>query len=70
MIAEEVSIQVSIRPISVAVFLTAPNAVDLIRAYASECLVPDAEPQLAMYEAMEKLGKCRYESVLARRLES
>jgi len=39
-----------------ASLLADPNFLPLTRAYAAECLVPDAEPQPAMYEAMEQAG--------------
>ena len=48
--------QIDIHPVPVAVIFDAPNSADLIRAYAKECLIPDAEPQRATYEAMEKAG--------------
>lgn len=52
--------QVTVLPVSVATIFDAPNATGLIRAYAEECLIPDAEPQRATYEAMERVGalKC------------
>jgi GNAT superfamily N-acetyltransferase len=48
--------QVTILPVSVAAIFDAPNAADLIRAYAKECLIPDAQPQRMTYEAMERTG--------------
>ena len=51
-----VDTQVTIVPVSFTAILDAPNAADLIHAYASECIVPDAEPQRPLYEAMEKAG--------------
>lgn len=48
-------VQIDIRPVPVAAIFDAPNSADLIRAYAKECLIPDAEPQRATYEAMEKV---------------
>ena len=47
---------VTILPVSFRDILDAPNSADLIQAYATECLVPDAQPQRAAYEAMEKAG--------------
>jgi GNAT superfamily N-acetyltransferase len=51
---------VTILPVSVATIFDAPNAADLIRTYAKECLIPDAQPQRMTYEAMEHAGvlKC------------
>ena len=51
---------VEIRPVSYADILDAPNAEELIRSYASECSVPNAEPQPEIYAAMESAGalKC------------
>ena len=56
----ETSAQVTIISVPFSVITDAPNAANLIRAYAAECLVPDAEPQPAIYEVMEKAGvlKC------------
>ena len=53
-------VQVAILPVSFAAILDAPNSVDLIQAYATECLVPGAQPQRAAYEEMERVGalKC------------
>jgi len=58
MIAVETEIR--IRPVSFRDILDASNAADLIQTYREECLVPDAEPQPAIYEAMERAGalKC------------
>ncbi len=60
MIIEDTSIQVTIQSVRFSVILDAPNSADLIRAYATECLVPDSQPQPAIYAAMEKAGvlKC------------
>jgi hypothetical protein len=51
---------VEIRPVSYADIIDAPNAEELIRSYASECSVPNAEPQPEIYAAMESAGalKC------------
>lgn len=51
--------QVVIRPVSFAVIYSDPAAADLIRAYSAECLIPDAQPQTALYSAMEKAGALR-----------
>ena len=52
-VAEAIAREVTVLPVSIAMIFDAPNGGDLIRAYAAECLVPDAEPQRPMYEAME-----------------
>ena len=52
----EIASKITVLPVSFTDILDAPNAVELLRAYAVECLVPDAEPQRAIYEAMEKAG--------------
>ncbi len=49
-----VALEVTVFPVSYATILDAPNSTDLLRAYAEECLVPDAEPQRAIYAEMEK----------------
>jgi GNAT superfamily N-acetyltransferase len=59
MIAAESAISVTILPVSVAAIFDAPNSADLFRANAEECLVPDADPQRAIYEAMEQTGVIR-----------
>jgi GNAT superfamily N-acetyltransferase len=46
--------EVEIQPVSFRAILDDPAAPALLRAYAEECLVPDAEPQIAIYESMEK----------------
>jgi GNAT superfamily N-acetyltransferase len=46
----------TIRRISYAQFLSAPNAQELISAYAAECLIPDAQPQHQTYTALEQSG--------------
>ena len=53
-------VEVETDPVSVAVIFDAPNAGELVRAYREECLIPNAEPQRATYEAMERasLLKC------------
>jgi len=51
-----ISPAVTVLPVSYATILDAPNSADLLRAYAEECLVPDAEPQRALYSAMERTG--------------
>jgi len=52
---------VAILPVSVATIFDDPDSADLFRANAEECLVPDADPQRAIYEAMERAGvmRCR-----------
>lgn len=47
---------VTILPVSVATIFDAPNAADLIHAYAAACIVPDAEPQRPIYDTLEKAG--------------
>jgi hypothetical protein len=47
---------ITILPVSVAAIFDAPNAADLIHAYAAACIVPDAEPQRPTYDAMERAG--------------
>jgi GNAT superfamily N-acetyltransferase len=48
--------QVVIQPVSVAAIFDAPNSSDLFQANAAECLVPGAQPQREVYEAMERAG--------------
>ena len=48
--------QVTILPVSFRDILDAPNAAFLIHAYSASCIVPDAEPQRPLYEAMERAG--------------
>lgn len=48
--------QVVIQPVSVAAIFDAPNSSDLFQANAAECLVPGAQPQRAIYDAMERAG--------------
>jgi GNAT superfamily N-acetyltransferase len=55
-VAQVVAPEVTVFPVSYATILDAPNSPTLLRAYAEECLVPDAEPQRLIYEAMEKTG--------------
>ena len=50
---------VTILPVSVAAIFDAPNAAYLLHSYAEECLIPDAQPQRAVYEAMEKTDLLR-----------
>ena len=59
MIAAESTIPVTILPASVSEIFDAPNAANLFRANAEECLVSDADPQRAIYEAMEQAGVIR-----------
>jgi len=54
-VVPQISAEVTILPVSYATILDDPAAPALLRAYAEECLVPDASPQRAMYEALEKL---------------
>ena len=58
--ASTIQTQVTVCPVSVSEIFDAPNAADLLHAYAEECLVPDAQPQRATYEVMERAGvlKC------------
>ena len=56
MIAEEISTDVTIQPVSYATILDDPRAADLLRAYAEECVVSEAQPQRAIYAAMEQGG--------------
>jgi GNAT superfamily N-acetyltransferase len=51
--------QIIILHVPVAAIFDAPNSDTLIRAYAKECLIPDAEPQRETYEAMEKVKAFR-----------
>ena len=51
--------QVAVLPVSVSTIFSAPNAADLFRANAEECLVPNASPQRTQYEAMEQAGVLR-----------
>ena len=52
--------QVAVLPVSVAAIFDAPNFTALSQANAKECLVPEAKPQRAFYEAIEQSGvlKC------------
>ena len=59
MIAEEIGLRVTVLPVPVATIFADPASTVLLRAYAAECLVPDAEPQPAVYEAMERAGVLR-----------
>jgi GNAT superfamily N-acetyltransferase len=52
----EISTQVIILPVSYAAILDDPNADTLLRAYAEDCLVPNASPQRPLYAAMEEMG--------------
>jgi hypothetical protein len=45
-----------IKPVSYSEILDDARGQELIRAYAASCIVPDAEPQRQLYEAMEKAG--------------
>lgn len=54
--AIKIALELTVLPVSFTAILDAPNAVVLLRSYAEECSVPDAEPQRAMYEAMEQTG--------------
>jgi GNAT superfamily N-acetyltransferase len=47
---------VTILSVPVAAIFDAPNAADLIQAYAAACIAPGAEPQRQLYDAMEKAG--------------
>lgn len=48
--------QVAVRSVSFTTLFDAPNASDLFQAYARACIVPDAEPQRPLYEAMDRAG--------------
>ena len=52
----EISSAVTIQPVSYLTILDDPCAPELLRSYAEDCLVPDAEPQRPLYAAMEKMG--------------
>jgi hypothetical protein len=52
-------VRVTVLPVSVAAIFDSPNAAELVRAYSSECLVPSAQPQPALYEAMERAGSLK-----------
>jgi hypothetical protein len=54
--APPISRAVTILPVSYATILDDPAAPALLRAYAEECLVPDAEPQRTLYAEMERQG--------------
>lgn len=56
MIVEDIGHGIAILPVSFLSILDAPNAANLLRAYAKECSVPNAEPQRAIYAAMEQAG--------------
>lgn len=47
---------VSILPVNSAIVFDAPNAENMLRAYATECLEPDGQPQREMYESLERMG--------------
>jgi GNAT superfamily N-acetyltransferase len=55
-----VEVEVSILPVAYATIMDDPAFPPLLNAYTAECLVPDAEPQRAIYEGMERAGaiKC------------
>jgi hypothetical protein len=55
-----VGVRLDIRPVSFSAIMDDPAFPGLFEAYRTECLVPDAQPQRAIYEAMEKAGalKC------------
>jgi GNAT superfamily N-acetyltransferase len=46
----------TIRRVSYSEIFGAPNGQKLIDEYAAECSVPDADPQIGMYAAMEQSG--------------
>jgi hypothetical protein len=52
--------QIDIGFIELAEIFDSPNSAHLLRAYVEECMVPDARPQRATYEMLEKSGvyKC------------
>jgi GNAT superfamily N-acetyltransferase len=52
----EISRDVVILPVSYAAILDDPASPTLLRAYAEDCLVPDAEPQRELYASMEQMG--------------
>ena len=49
-----IEIQITILPVSVSTVLDDPHAASLIHAHTEECLIPNAEPQRAIYDAMER----------------
>lgn len=49
-----------IRPVSYTEILDAPNAGDLLKLYAKECLVDDPTPQREMYEQMTNAGMLHF----------
>jgi GNAT superfamily N-acetyltransferase len=51
-----IAAEVTIQPVSYTAILDAPNASSLLCAYAADCLVPDPEPQRAIYAGMEEAG--------------
>lgn len=55
-IESQVVAPVAIVPVPYNAILDDPNSSDLFRAYAEACIVPDAEPQRAMYSAMDQAG--------------
>jgi len=55
-VVPQISTEVTILPVSYATILDDPAAPALLRAYAEECLVPDASPQREVYAAMEQAG--------------
>lgn len=48
--------ELTVLPVSFATILDDSAAPALLRAYAEECLVPDAAPQRPLYAAMERVG--------------
>ena len=55
-----IAVDVSILPVPYATIMDDPAFPVLLEAYTAECLVPDAEPQRAIYEGMERASaiKC------------
>ena len=62
MIAAEIGtahIKIDVCPVTTATIFDSPDAADLISAYSSECLDPNAQPQRALYAELEKKGVLR-----------
>ena len=50
------AVQIDIHPVPFSAIMDDPAFPDLLEAYADECSVPDAAPQRAIYEKMERAG--------------
>lgn len=55
----ELAVQIAIVAVPFSTIMDDPAFPDLLRAYATECLVPDVEPQPAIYAGMDKAGMLR-----------